>query len=138
MAALPVKEEVPAKEERVKEGGLLKEEAFVEVKQELVEVKAEAFEPAGVSQGQAVGDGFTKCNQCDYTTSNVETLRRHVTSLHGREVQVTGTTKESSPDQNMDQPLIADFDLGKRKRKVPARFLSPSSSPRQRCIFLQK
>merc|ERR1719397_2414690 len=108
----------------------MKEEAFVEVKQELVEVKAEAFEPTGVSQGQAVGDGFTKCSQCNYATSNVETLGRHVTSLHGREVEAMGTTKESSSDQSKEQPVLSDFDLGKRKRKVPARFLSPSSSPR--------
>ena len=37
-----------------------------------------------------------------------------------------GNTEDSSPDQTKE-PVLADFDLGKRKRKVPARFLSPSS-----------
>ena len=120
VAALPVKEE-----RSMKEHGL-KEEAFVEVKQELVEVKTEAFDPAGVSVGQAVGDGFVKCNQCDYMTSSVETLRIHMRSLHGGEIEAMGNTENSSPDQ-MKEPVLADFDLGKRKRKVPARFLSPSS-----------
>ena len=120
VAALSVKEERPMKEHG------LKEEALVEVKKELVEVKTEAFDLAGVSMGQAVGDGCIKCSQCSYETSSVETLRIHMSSLHGGEIQAMGNTEDSSPDQTKE-PVLADCDLGKRKRKVPARFLSPSS-----------
>ena len=114
---LPKPAPAPVKEE---ERPMVKAEAFVEVKQELVEVKAEAFDlAAGVSVGQVevVGDGgYIKCNKCEYSTANVETLKRHVASLHSREVQaVGGSTKDSNPDQSKD-PLLADFDLGKRKR----------------------
>ena len=121
-AKLPKPVAAPLKEEAMEEVN------FVQVKQELVEVKAEAFDLSGVSVGEAVGDGFIKCNQCDYSTSHLETLKKHTISLHSKEVEMVRNTQDSSSDLSSTQLSgPTDFDLGKRKRKVPARFLSPPS-----------
>merc|ERR1712240_925547 len=102
-------------------------EPAANVKQEAVEVKTEAFEVSGVSIGDVKEDGFVNCSHCDYATKHLDTLKRHIQSMHThREVQVEERTitPDPNPDLVNDQVPPNDLEPGKRKRKVPAKFSS--------------
>ena len=104
-----------------------KKEPAANVKQEAVEVKTEAFEVSGISIGDVKEDGFVNCSHSDYATKHLDTLKRHIQSLHThREVQVEERTitPDPNPDLVNDQVSPNDLEPGKRKRKVPAKFLS--------------